>query len=142
MFPEYNDTSSDNSTTNPIFKICELSSPALISYIQGLTGSFLVPYMVVCLPANLWVMWLIIHGTKDSFAAEIFQLNMAFCETIFMLEIPLQLYCLFDPTGSGLVVQILMNELWVLLWFGRPLFQCCICVERYLAVVHPLTFIR
>ncbi|KAJ8397590.1 hypothetical protein AAFF_G00438660 [Aldrovandia affinis] len=25
----------------------------------------------------------------------------------------------------------------------RPsLFQCCICVERYLAVLHPLTFLR
>ncbi|CAL8276660.1 unnamed protein product [Boreogadus saida] len=29
-----------------------------------------------------------------------------------------------------------------LLWFGRALFQCGICVERYLAVVQPLTFIR
>ncbi|CAL8363619.1 unnamed protein product [Gadus morhua 'NCC'] len=37
---------------------------------------------------------------------------------------------------------MLVMELWVLIWFGRPLFQCSICVERYLAVVHPLTFIR
>ncbi len=25
---------------------------------------------------------------------------------------------------------------------GRPLFQCLICVERYLAVVHPFTFLK
>ncbi|XDV31836.1 hypothetical protein PO909_002785 [Leuciscus waleckii] len=25
---------------------------------------------------------------------------------------------------------------------GRPLFQCLICVERYLAVVHPVTFLK
>ncbi len=25
---------------------------------------------------------------------------------------------------------------------GHPLFQCLICVERYLAVVHPVTFLK
>ncbi len=25
---------------------------------------------------------------------------------------------------------------------GRPLFQCLMCVERYLAVVHPVTFLK
>ncbi len=25
---------------------------------------------------------------------------------------------------------------------GRPLFQCLMCVERYLAVVHPITFLK
>ena len=142
MFPEHNNTSSDNSTTNPIFGKCGVPSPALIIYCQGILSSFLLPYMVVCLPANLWVMWLITHGTKDSLAAELFHLNMAICETIFMLEIPIQLYCLFEPEGSGPVVQILVIEFFVFLWFGRPLFQCSICVERYLAVIHPLTFIR
>ena len=29
-----------------------------------------------------------------------------------------------------------------LLTVSRPLFQCCICVERYLAVVHPVTFLK
>ena len=65
MFPEYNNTSSENSTTNQIFGNCGNSSPVLKPYIQGMTGTILLPYMVVCLPANLWVMWLISHGTKD-----------------------------------------------------------------------------
>ncbi|KAJ8392179.1 hypothetical protein AAFF_G00077470 [Aldrovandia affinis] len=25
---------------------------------------------------------------------------------------------------------------------GRPLFQCCICVERYLAIVYPIAFLK
>ena len=141
MFPEYNNTFSDNSTTNSTFGACGMPLPA-VTYIQGLSGGFLLPYMVVGLPANLWVMWLITHGTKDSLAAEFFHLNMAICETIFLLGVPLQLYCFFDSAGSGPVVPILVNELWLLIWFGHPLFQCSICVERYLAVVHPLTFIR
>ncbi|XDV38348.1 hypothetical protein PO909_007787 [Leuciscus waleckii] len=31
------------------------------------------------------------------------------------------------------------HSLWIT---GRPLFQCLICVERYLAVVHPVTFLK
>ena len=139
MVPEYNNSSSDNSTTN---SKCGIPSPALTTYIQGISGTFLLPYMVVGLPANLWVMWLITHGTKDSLVAELFHLNMVICETLFLLGTPLQLYCLFDPADSGPAVLMLVMELWVLIWFGRPLFQCSICVERYLAVVHPLTFIR
>ena len=142
IFPEYNNTSSDNSTTNSPHDRCEIAPLALTPYLQGLIGTFLLPYMVVCLPANLWVMWLITHGTKDSLAAELFHLNMAICETIFLLEIPLHLSCLLDPAGSGNVALKLRMGLWALIWYGRPLFQGCICVERYLAVIHPLTFIR
>ena len=142
MFQEYDNITSDNSTTNVIFLKCGIPSPALILYIQGMTGTLLLPYVVVGLPANLWVMWLITHGTKDSLAAELFHLNIAICETLFQSGIPLQLYCYFGPAGSGPAVHILLLELWTIICFGRPLFQCAICVERYLAVVHPLTFIR
>ena len=27
-------------------------------------------------------------------------------------------------------------------WLSVPSFQCCICVERYIAVVHPVVFLR
>ncbi|XP_046731182.1 uncharacterized protein LOC124402280 isoform X4 [Silurus meridionalis] len=25
---------------------------------------------------------------------------------------------------------------------SRPLFQCCVCVERYVAVIHPVIFLK
>ena len=131
MFPEYNNTISDNSTTNGILGKCGIPLPALKQHIQGMTGIVLPPYLIVGLSANLWMMWLISQGTNGSLAAELFHLNMAICETLFLLGIPLQLYCFFGPAGSGSVVQILNIELWVI-WYGHPLFQCCICVERYL----------
>ena len=146
MFQESNNTSSVNSTANSIFENCGIpqsTKPALATYVQGMTGAFLLPYTVLGLPANLWVVWLITHGTKDSLAAELFHLNMAICETLFLfLGCTLDLYCIFDLTHCGPVVVLLVNEFWALISFGRPLLQCCICVERYLAVIHPLTFIR
>ena len=58
MLQEYNKKNSNqNSTTNSIFGKCGIPSPALITYIQGISGTFLLPYMVVCHPANLWAMW-------------------------------------------------------------------------------------
>ena len=139
MVPEHNNSFS-NSTTN---SMCGMFSPVLITYVQGLLVTFLIPYMAVCLPANLWVIWLITHGTKDSLAAELFHLNMAICEIIYILVIPLNVYCFLDNAGGNdPVVIIVINKFFMLLWFGRPLFQCCICAERYLAVIHPLYFIR
>ena len=141
MVPEHNNSFSDNSTTILIFGMCGTQLTAL-TYIKGMAVSILIPYMVVCLPANLWVMWLITHGTNHSLAAELFHLNIAICETLYLLGIPLQFYCLFDPASSDPVVAYLLVAHSTLLWFGRAMFQCCICVERYLAVVQPLTFIR
>ena len=129
MFPEYNNTFSDNSMTNSTHDKCEPLALTITTYLQGLISFFLLPYMV-----------LITHGTKDSLAAELFHLSMAICETLFLLEIPLHLSCLLDPAGGNVALTLRMR-LWALIWYGRPLFQCSIIVERYLAVVHPLTFI-
>ena len=52
-------------------------------------------------------------------------------------------FCLFYLLGKH--VQVLMTVSIFFTGFqniSRPLFQGCICVERYLAVVHPVTFLR
>ncbi len=47
------------------------------------------------------------------------------------------------------ILECWFPHLKILAWFllglgitGRPLFQCLICVERYLAVVHPVIFLK
>ena len=32
--------------------------------------------------------------------------------------------------------------MWDFIWIGCPLFQCCVCAEHYLAVVHPVVFLK
>jgi len=107
---------------------------------------FLVGYLEMCvfsinflfgLPTHSYIAWLIITGTGSGVASEIFIFNLSVCEIGNCLD---------------LLVFVLLNWISVLgplaLFFqglsiaGRPLFQCLMCVERYLAVVHPVTFLK
>ncbi|XP_056587672.1 somatostatin receptor type 1-like [Triplophysa dalaica] len=88
-------------------------------------------------PTQSYVIWLIIKGTGNGITMEFFLLNSAVCEILVCL------YCL----------MLILSKLWLsfilfglflqgLLFAGRALFQCLICVERYLAVVHPVIFLK
>ncbi|XP_067280757.1 hydroxycarboxylic acid receptor 2-like [Pseudorasbora parva] len=86
-------------------------------------------------PTHSYVFWLIITGS--GVASEFFNLNLSVCEIGNCLMFILNLLSLFfsSLTNTKLFLQGLCVT-------GRPLFQCLICVERYLAVVHPVTFLK
>ena len=103
--------------------------------IPGFTVNFLL-----AVPANSWVLWLIM--TSAGFLTdkmEVFEFNMALNELLF---------CLFTPVISiGIylfktVVDKYMLFFTIPIFTVRPVFQTCICLERYLAVVHPVVFLR
>ncbi|XP_056301837.1 uracil nucleotide/cysteinyl leukotriene receptor-like [Danio aesculapii] len=90
-------------------------------------------------PTHSYVLWLIITGTKSGVASEFFNLNLSVC------EIGVCLNCLLFILSSCFALSHLGTSIWFLLGLivtGRPLFQCLMCVERYLAVVHPVTFLK
>jgi len=88
------------------------------------------------LPTHSFILWLIATGAGRGIASELFILNVSICEIVFCLRS---------------LISALANEfsnLWEIVMFltgivitGR-FFQCLICVERYLAVVHPVTFLK
>ncbi len=89
------------------------------------------------LPTHFSVLWLIITGTGSGVAFEFFLLNLSVCETGTCLN------CLFYIVSVGFPSISKLPEFLVgLVFTGRPLFQCLMCVERYLAVVHPVTFLK
>ncbi len=83
------------------------------------------------------MIWLIVTGTGNGLAAEIFNLNLAACEIFIWFESVLSQF-----TYEVEFLDIVVNFLDGLTVTGRPLFQCLMCVERYLAVVHPVTFLK
>lgn len=107
---------------------------------------FLVANFVVGLPANLCTILSICGGTTEVLMAEIHHLSLAVCEMLHCLGLPTQLCCLIacNWTDWSLPHQLYsLGKLQIgLVWIGRPIFQSCICVERYIAVVYPLVYIR
>ncbi len=91
---------------------------------------------LVGLPTHSYVIWLIIKGT-GGVASEFFNLNFSLCEIGNCLK---GLFVLLSFWFSSL--KTLSQILQGLSITGRPLFQCLMCVERYLAVVHPVTFLK
>ncbi|XDV38343.1 hypothetical protein PO909_007782 [Leuciscus waleckii] len=91
------------------------------------------------LPTHSYVIWLIITGTGSGVASGFFNLNLSVCEIVSCLNSLFSVLTIFNWLSS------LTNVTYFLIGFaitGRPLFQCLICVERYLAVVHPVTFLK
>ncbi len=93
--------------------------------------------LIVALPENLYVIWLIVTGAGNGVASEFFSLNLSVCEILLCLQSLLFLLSRAFPSLL-LVVGYLLG----IPTTGRALFQCLICVECYLAVVHPVTFLK
>ncbi|KAG9277400.1 G-protein coupled receptor 35-like [Astyanax mexicanus] len=95
--------------------------------------------ILLVLPLNIYVIVLLFPRRCVIEPSDIFSLNQAVVETFFMFLAPfhglcsLSLHlCLFKPLGFLLATSMA----------SRCTLQCFVCLERYLAVVHPVTFLR
>ncbi len=66
---------------------------------------------------------------------QFFSQNISIPEIILCLH---SLICLLKYTFE---MSSIMWSIPRVIMTARPLFQCLMCVERYLAVIHPLTFV-
>lgn len=94
--------------------------------------------LILALPTNGYIVWLIATGAPDKMASEFFALNLALSEILFCLGSVLIIIHFLQSADLGTIAKSVfaLNEV------GRPLFMCLICVECYLAVVHPVVFLR
>nr|XP_055035554.1 C-C chemokine receptor type 8-like [Misgurnus anguillicaudatus] len=93
--------------------------------------------LVFGLPTHIYVIHLIITGAGSGIVAEFLMLNLSICENGICLNcliVVLSIWFTSLSTFNGFLIGFSIT--------GRPLFQCLICVERYLAVVHPVTFLK
>ncbi|XP_067293639.1 proteinase-activated receptor 3-like [Pseudorasbora parva] len=95
--------------------------------------------MLLGIPANIMVLWLIWKNKGDSSTSDIFIVHLAILDIFFCLIPPLEL--------ANLVYLTTSSNWYVLLFFygvkdSSPLFLSCICLDRYMAVCHPITFTK
>lgn len=93
----------------------------------------------VGLPLNIGV---IIFLTRDGGLDRslILTLNQVACEILFAILAPLFVLCYVNVKNLCIYYPIAFFTGTCMT--SRFLFQCCVCFERYMAVVHPVTFLK
>ncbi len=111
------------------------STTPSIWIVNDLEMSMVCINLLLVLPTHSYVIWLIIRG--NGVGSEIFNLNLSVCEIGACLDS--LLLVISSRFSVFLTLSQFLQGLGVT---GRPLFQSLMCVERYLAVVHPVTFLK
>ncbi|XP_018613766.1 proteinase-activated receptor 2-like [Scleropages formosus] len=112
---------------------------------SGLTTVFLpvlyIIVVVVAIPTNAMAVWVFLFRTKKKHPAAIYMANIALCDLLFVIWIPLKIAYHFrgnDWTfGEGLCKVL------VAFFYGNMycsiLFITCLSVQRYWVIAHPLS---
>lgn len=95
-------------------------------------------HSLLCLPFNIWNVWVMV-SPRITTKTDVISLNML----IFNILVSFTNFSIM----SGRILfhhasKILWNILISFVTFGNPLFHCYVCVERYLAVQHPIIFLK
>ncbi|KAM9480694.1 uncharacterized protein Hap1MRO34_008612 [Clarias gariepinus] len=101
---------------------------------------FLILILVPALPANMLLLWMLLKNRKTLSPSEVLGLNMAVLSVLFCLSLPLDIF-ISTTVRSGLLLRI-SHTFDTLSYFGCPLLLTSMCLERYVAVAHPVIFIR
>ncbi|XP_059397954.1 C-C chemokine receptor type 5-like [Carassius carassius] len=125
----------NNSTLN--FTVPEPSTTKAIGIVETVNICMHSFSFLVGLPTHCYVAWLIISRAGNGVASEFFVLNLSVSEIGFCVN------CLTFVLSQwfSFIVDFKLYLIGLII-SGRPLFQCLICVEYYLAVVHPVTFLK
>ncbi|KAM9391588.1 G-protein coupled receptor 183-like [Pholidichthys leucotaenia] len=124
-----------NATVKPFsaFEGCELYVEAIIFdlTVQSIN-------VIVGIPANLLVIAILIHNHKEPSTSDLFLGLLAFLDAYFGMMPPLSFLNLYVWQSKGV---------WSALKFAYgvkdtsgPLFLSCICLDRFIAVLFPITF--
>lgn len=96
--------------------------------------------LILALPANIVLLWLLVKNRKSLSPSEVLGLIMAVLSVLFCLSLPLDIG-ISIKSRSGILLRI-SHTFATLSYFGCPLLLTSMCLERYVAVAHPVLFMR
>lgn len=102
----------------------------------------IVSVLAACVgvPASMWLLWVLIQRQRNGFSNDVYMLNLTIMDLIFnIFSIPGVLnYLVWTDYFYSAIADIL----YCFNMSGRPLLMACVCVDCYMAVVHPITYIK
>lgn len=105
-----------------------------------LFSATLLPYNLISVPINGWVLWLMVSSPffwTDRMEVSEFHLVLTDIIASF-LAIPLNIAVFFFSANILLEMNKLANSVII----ARNEIQSFVCIERYLAVIHPVQYLR
>ncbi|GAA6088494.1 P2Y purinoceptor 8-like [Tachysurus ichikawai] len=94
---------------------------------------------ILSLPTVSWALWILIRNS--ALGTEVFIFNILCADMMGTLTSSIMfLMMLVSSYMSTFIKGVLyINNLYL---YGYPLFQCAMCFDRYMAVVHPITYLK
>ncbi|XP_078497041.1 lysophosphatidic acid receptor 6-like [Lissotriton helveticus] len=123
--------SRSNCTLNADFQYNLFSVIYSLVFILGLVGNFLALYVLTC-------------KVKNTTQSYVYFINLCIVDTIFVCMLPFRI--VYHVNGNNWIFGDVACRITGTLYYSNIYlsigFFTCICVDRYIAVVHPLTYLR
>ncbi|XP_012697115.2 lysophosphatidic acid receptor 6 [Clupea harengus] len=100
--------------------------------------------MILGLPGNLGALWFFLFKRKQRTASDIYLLNLAVADTAFLCTLPFRIHYHWQHNvwKLGNFACVLSGIGFHANIYASIFFMTCICVDRYVATVYPLTYLR
>ncbi|XP_028828280.1 proteinase-activated receptor 3-like [Denticeps clupeoides] len=91
-------------------------------------------------PANLRVLWILLWARVERLTSDLYTVSLAFMDAMncLCLTITITIY----DSETGIFYFYFFYFVYYLNELGVPPLLACICLDRYVAVLHPTTFLR
>lgn len=96
-------------------------------------------YVFICGPANVWVLWLMISSPLfGTDRMTIFEFHLTVTELL-LASVEILVLAFMYSEDNMILVMVTLAEVIIII---RNEFQSFICLEQYVAVVHPVLYLR
>ncbi|KAG9277487.1 proteinase-activated receptor 3-like [Astyanax mexicanus] len=120
---------------DPISNLTTYSSVHLALFRIFFPITVVVP--TVGVPANIYILWILLRKQGICSNSDIFTVNLAFLDALCCLLQPMEIaHAITAQPERPVFYSVLLNL------FAGPLFQMCTCVDCYIGVIHPIVFLR